>query len=474
MIRRRIVAGATAVVLAGSIASGAVGLEKGAPPRPGSAGIGDSYFPKDGNGGYDVRHYDIRDTFRMSDSRLTGTTKLTARAMQPLSRFNLDLVLRPTKVLVNGRKAKFRKDGLRELKVLPAKPLWKGQSFTVEVTYAGYPSKIKWGSERPFLANRAEALALNEPHVGAWWFAANEHPRDKATFDIRITAAKQRQVISNGVLAGRKTVGNRTTWHWRGAGKMATYLAFFAVGSYNIRSGTSHGLPYTLAVSRRLSKSRQTESMALLKRTPAVVRWLSSYLGRYPFKTTGGLVTGFEPGFALETQTRPVYQYWGGAEEVSVVVHEQAHQWFGDSVSVRNWRDIWLNEGFATFMEARYDESHGGPSAQRWMLDLYTALPSSDSFWKLKIARPGASRIFDQAVYFRGAMAVQALRHRIGNADFNRLVRTWLRQRADSNGSVEGFRQLAERVSGVQLDSFFRAWLYSTTKPAKTRANGLR
>ncbi|WP_109507387.1 M1 family metallopeptidase [Nocardioides speluncae] len=473
MIRRRLAAGVAAVVLAGSIASGAVGLAQ-APPRPGSEGIGDPYFPKDGNGGYDVGHYDIRDTFRMSDSRLTGTTKLTARALHPLSRFNLDLVLRPTSVKVNGTKAKFRKTSLRELQVTPAKPLWKGQSFTVEVAYVGYPSKIKWGSEQPFLANRHEALALNEPHSGAWWFAANEHPRDKATFDVKITAPKDRQVVSNGTLASRQTVGNQTTWRWRGAGKMATYLAFFAVGSYNIKSGTSNGLPYTLAVSRRLSKSQQDESMALLKRTPAVVKWLTKQLGPYPFKSTGGLTTGFSPGFALETQTRPVYQYWGGPEEVYVVVHEQAHQWFGNSVSVRNWRDIWLNEGFATFMEARYNEGHGGPTAQRWMLNLYNALPASDVFWDVKVARPGAGRIFDQAIYFRGAMTVQALRHRIGNADFTRLVRTWLRQKANANGSVASFQQLAENVSGERLDGFFRAWLYSSDKPAKTKANGLR
>ncbi|WP_109507388.1 M1 family metallopeptidase [Nocardioides speluncae] len=471
MIGRRMAAAAAAVVLAGSIASGAVGQAPA--PRPGAAGIGDPYFPKDGNGGYDVGHYDVRDTIRMSDQRLTGTTKVTARAKHGLTRFNLDLVLRPTSVKVNGVKARFRKTSQRELQVTPAKPIAAGKTFTVSVKYTGYPGRIKWGDEQPFWANSKEVLALNEPHSGAWWFAANEHPRDKARFDVRITAPNGREVVSNGVLAGKRTAGGQTTWHWNGAGTMATYAAFFAVGDYTMKSGTSHGRPYTIAVSQRPPKSQQDQSMTLLAKTPEVVQWLTTKLGPYPFRTTGGLATGFNLGFALETQTRPVYPPGCGLFCFSVVVHEQAHQWFGDLVSVHGWRDIWLNEGFATFMEKLYDEEHGGPTAQDWLLATYDDFGSSAPFWDVKIGNPGATKLFDIAVYDRGAMTVQALRHRIGEDDFSDLIRTWLRNKRNGNGSVANFRQLAEVVSGEQLGGFFNAWLLSTNKPAKTQANGL-
>jgi len=155
------------------------------------------------------------------------------------------------------------------------------------------------------------------------------------------------------------------------------------------------------------------------------------------------------------------------------MVHELAHQWLGDSVSVHNWRDIWLNEGAATFMEVRYAETHGGRSGHQWLMDRYLSNRASDPFWNLAIARPGAGRIFDSRVYLRGGMALQALRQRVGNADFWRVMRSWVRIHRLDNGSTEQFRALAERVSGANLNGFFDAWFFAPSKPARTRANGL-
>jgi aminopeptidase N len=213
--------------------------------------------------------------------------------------------------------------------------------------------------------------------------------------------------------------------------------------------------------------------MDMLRRTPAFVRWLRSQLGPYPFSTTGGVVTSLNPGFSLENQTRPTYPGLGRGS-TSLMVHELAHQWLGDSVSVRNWRDIWLNEGAATFMEVRYAETHGGRSAHRWLMDRYLSTPASDPFWNLAIGDPGADRIFDFRIYLRGGMALQALRQRIGNADFWAVMRSWVRSNRIGNGSTAEFQAVAERLSGANLDGFFDAWFFTPTKPARTRANGLR
>jgi len=282
-------------------------------------------------------------------------------------------------------------------------------------------------------------------------------------------------VVSNGHRVSRKVRGSWTTWHWRMAEPMTTYLAFFAAGRFRTESGTRFGLPYTYAVSRRLGPVKQRRAMTMLRRTPKVVRWLESEYGKYPFESTGGLVTGLNIGFALENQTRPVYFYTGaGPSATSLVVHEIAHQWFGNSVSVEKWRDIWLNEGFATFAEWKYAEEHGGPRAQHRLVRIHDRLDRRDGFWALRIGSPGPRWIFDWPVYDRGAMTLQALRHRIGDRDFDVLLRTWLRQHADSNASIADFTGLAERVSGEQLEGFFRAWLYTDRKPRKTAANGLR
>ena len=182
--------------------------------------------------------------------------------------------------------------------------------------------------------------------------------------------------------------------------------------------------------------------------------WLAGELGEYPFSQTGGLVTSLSPGFALENQTRPTYPALNRGA-TSLLVHELAHQWFGDSVAVHRWRDIWLNEGFATFMQVRYDETHGGPDAQAWLEDQWRGI-GEGTFWELPIDDPGAPDIFAPQVYTRGAMTLQALRHRVGEADFWTILRTWAHDRAGGNGSTEEFRALAEHVSGQDLDGVVR------------------
>jgi aminopeptidase N len=459
------------LVTAGSVPTADAAL----PAEPGAAGIGDRYFPTDGNGGYQVEHYDIADTYRFDIGRISGSTDIRAVATQRLSRFNLDLVLRPLSVSVNGSTAEFSSNG-HELRVTPGAPIADGAEFTVRVRYRGRPGSIERGGERPWIASRREVIAINEPHIAPWWFAANDHPRDKATFDIRIRVPRGKQVVSNGEQVGQAQVdGDWATWHWQMNQPMTTYLAFFAAGRFLVERGDNDGLPYTLAVSRRFGAEVTEQNMQLLRRTPGIVAWLASQYGEYPFASTGGLMTSLYTGFALENASRPTYPYLGGGRAArNVVVHELAHQWFGDDVSVDRWRDVWLNEGFATYVEWRYAETHDGTSAQQRLIGQYRSRPAGSSFWDLEIGNPGPKHLFDWPVYQRGAMTLQALRHRIGASDFDTLMRTWVDRHGGGNARTPQLRRLAERVSGRQLDGFFRAWLFTGAKPARTRANGLR
>jgi aminopeptidase N len=251
---------------------------------------------------------------------------------------------------------------------------------------------------------------------------------------------------------------------------MATYLAFFVAGRFEVRTGTAHGLPYHLAVSRDLPRRQRTAAMRGLLNTSATVHWLSRHLGPYPFPQTGGVVTSLDPGFALETQTRPTYPR--GVSRL-LMVHELAHQWFGDSVSVRHWADVWLNEGSATFMEQLWNEEHGGPSTSAWLRATYGSLPEGAPFWELPVADPGPDDLFDWPVYDRGAMALAALRRRIGDADFAQLLRAWTSTHRHGHGSTAQFEALAADVSGQDLTSFFDAWLVQPARPADSAANGL-
>ncbi|WP_323793322.1 M1 family metallopeptidase [Nocardioides sp.] len=461
-------AGPTAPVEAGPQASAA---EDSA--RPGADGIGDRYWPLDGNGGIDVQHYDVHDAYDFDTGRLTGRTVLTITATQRLSSFHLDFLLPVSAVTVDGEPAEFTRPHKHELRIVPSAVVPDEAQLTVEVVYTGVPGALTYAGESNWAASDAEVVTMNEPHMATWWFPANDHPTDKATFDVTITGPATHQVVSNGLLVDRAVDGALATTHWRATHPMASYLAFFALGRYDIHESVRDGLPSYVAVSRELRRSERKASMRSLRRSGAITSWLEKRLGRYPFESTGGLATSLDVGFALENQTRPTYSGWSSTHRPTVV-HELAHQWFGDSVSVSRWRDIWLNEGFATFMEGAYAEKHGGHSARRQLRNDYDFLRHDAHVWGVDLTDPGPRDIFHQSVYDRGALTLQALRQLIGDRVFWSVLRTWVRERRYGNGTVGAFQRLAESKSDRDLDRFFRVWLEQRRPPARTKANGLR
>jgi aminopeptidase N len=139
-------------------------------------------------------------------------------------------------------------------------------------------------------------------------------------------------------------------------------------------------------------------------------------------------------------------------------------------VTLARWPDIWLHEGFATWSEWIWDERHGGPTAQETFDAIY-ALPATRGFWSpAPAALPGPEDLFASTVYIRGALTLQALRERIGDRDFFRLLRRWYVENRNGNVTTADFVALAERVSHQQLDAFFANWLYAPGKPAREAA----
>ena len=458
-------------VLALGLGVPASGVVAEAPaPVVGDSGVGDPYWPLDGNGGIDVASYRIDNTYRFGSGRLSGRTVVTLTATQDLSRFSLDFLLGVRSVTVDGQPARHDQSVDHELVITPAVPLTAGTTHRVEVRYAGVPRRHQYAGEMNWLANDHEVVTMNEPHMAPWWFPSNDHPTDTAMMDISIRVPRGNQVIANGKLRSRSSSKRWTTWRWRADEPMTTYLAFFAAGKFDIERGRTGRLPWLIAVSERLGPQARRKAMRLLRTSGPVARDLAKDLGPYPFSVNGGLVTSLDSGFALENQTRPTYGAWINQD---VVVHEQAHQWFGDHVAVSRWSDIWMNEGFASFMEWRWAETHGGPAATRQLRAYYDALPAGADFWQVQIGDPGAANVFDWAVYQRGAMTLQALRNRIGERAFWQLLRTWVQRKGGANGSSAEFEALAEEVSKVDLDGFFTAWLRSPTRPARTAENGL-
>jgi aminopeptidase N len=201
---------------------------------------------------------------------------------------------------------------------------------------------------------------------------------------------------------------------------------------------------------------------------------LSAAFGPYPFSTVGAIVDSQDDlFFALETQTRPVYSkyFWLDAQGNPVngdfvVVHELAHQWFGDDVALARWQDIWLNEGFATYAEWLWAEHEGDGTPQDIFQATYDDIPAGDPFWSVVIGDPGVDLLFDNAVYVRGAMALQALRNEVGDDAFWAIIRGWAASKSGGNATTPEFIALAEEISGQQLDDLFTTWLFTPGKPA--------
>ncbi|GAB79431.1 putative metallopeptidase [Austwickia chelonae NBRC 105200] len=447
-----------------------------AAPGIGARGIGDPYYPEYGNGGYDVDNYNINVDYSTDTGLLSGTTVISAKTTQQLKQFNVDFALNVTKVTVNDKPATFRRTSQREVTITPSQSLADGADMKVAVTYSGVPSKTKINGSSRWISNDEGAVAVGEPEIAPWWFPSNDHPRDKATFDITVTVPEGMKAISNGHLLNTAYNNGTNTWSWREDRPMATYLAFVAIGKYDITRGTTpSGIPWLNAVSSRDTPETRSARKDLA-RNPEVIEWLASQFGEYPFTTTGGVISDIEFGFALETQSRPIYSqsFWdGGDRNISVIVHEQAHQWFGDSISLKNWKDIWLNEGFASWAEWRWEETKGELSGNQIFKQQYDEHPASDSsFWNVVLTDPGPGREFAKAEYVRGAMAVQALRNRVGESTFWAIVRGWTAKYQHGVASVEDFIEFAQEQSGQDLSTFFRAWLMTPGKPTPSAELG--
>ncbi|MQA73000.1 MAG: M1 family peptidase [Solirubrobacterales bacterium] len=471
------------VIVAGGVAQAkpndrhAKGPHGCVPGEPtGAPGIGDEYYPNYGNGGYDVAQYDLDVAYDPANDHLDGKATIAATATQSVCSFNFDLVgLDIRKIKVDGKKARWTRDE-HELTVTPKRSLERGNDFEVVVRYGGLPSEftipglpIRTG----FMATPEGATVAGQPEVAAGWFPVNDHPLDKAAYDFEVTVPQPYEVAANGFLRDVDEHGNRTTWEWEASEPMASYLATIDIGFWDVTTGTTaDGLPVYDAVSSNITGGLRDQIDSSLARQGEILGVLSDAFGAYPFSTVGAIIPNQDDlRFALETQTRPVYSklFWLDdgvpVNGDGVVVHELAHQWYGDDVAVARWKDIWLNEGPATYAEWLWAEHEGQATPQEIFEATYDAIPADDPFWLVEVADPGVENLFDNQSYVRGAMTLQALRNEVGDGSFFAIMREWAASKSGGNGTTEEFMALAEDVSGQQLDDLFDVWLFTASKP---------
>jgi len=448
-------------------------LVSGAGPSPGAPGIGDALYPTLGNGGYDVEHYrlDLRYATAASSQPLDGTVTIWARATQALSQFNLDFAGDSIGgVSMDDVAVAYSWDG-EEIVITPVQPLARGERFAVTVSrFASSPKVPDPASflDAPFFSTPDGTAWAGQPHNAHRIFPSNDHPRDMATFSFRIDVPAGTTAVANGELVAQHDTGARTIWRYEQREPMATELAQVAVGALTVTTRGDHGG----VLVRDVTPTRLTAGMdAKLATATSHLDWLRERLGDYPFRTYGSLIVDARLGFALETQTLSLYdaflfdfpeQFWG-----PIMVHELAHQWFGDSVAPASWSDVWQNEGHATWYELTYQ---AGPDSPRFtqLMQLVYSLGDIWRFYLGPVASPLSGDPFDlfnANVYYGGALVLYALRQQIGDAAFQAVERAWVTRYRGRSASTADFIALASEVSGQDLSAFLHDWLHGTTTP---------
>jgi aminopeptidase N len=439
------------------------------PFTSGAAGIGDSFYPGLGNGGYDVEHYSI-DLVYHTDGTIEADVDIDAIATQNLSGFNLDFVgWEIEQLTVDGDIASHQRDG-DELVIQHDIP--SGNHFEIEISYHGTPEPMQSAAMPPgfpgigWLAGPSgEQFVDAEPDAAHSWFPANDHPIDKATYSFAVTVPTGFVAAANGELTEVVEGEGTTTYHWSMDAPMASYLATVVIGDgWHIVEDPISTEEAGFPIRNMLPLELVEDPPVALEQVGEMINVLEEAFGPYPFDRYGiAVVDGFQ--HALENQTlsvfgramvdAPFFQY--------VHVHELAHQWFGNSVSVAQWSDIWLNEGFATFAELLWVEHLYGSGAYREEVTNRTEAAQIAGYGAP--ATPLPHNLFNGSVYQRGALVLVALRDEVGDEAFFTTLRTYTDRYATGNATTENFIAIAEEVSGQDLDGLFATWLYGEDLP---------
>ena len=426
----------------------------------------DDFFPTFGNLGIDVQHYAVRLDIAGKGERIEGTAAIEITATRRLTAFSLDLAgLAVSRVEIDGVVAQYWQAN-DKLTISPPAAIAKGRTFTATVTYAGAPETIpdptaedpatipglgwsKW---------TGGSYVVSEPVGAGTWYPVNDQPTDKASYRFTLLVDKPYTAVANGVPVAVTNLGAKRRFVWEQRQPMASFLAITDVDEYRLLRQTSRsGVP----IRNYLTADTPPDSVAALRQTPAMMALIEDLVGPYPFDGYGAVMVD-DPDlfYALETQAMSTFQ--SSFVDELTVMHELAHQWFGNAVTVAQWRDLWLAEGFATYFELLWAFRGDQPGFDAFMVRFRDDI-AADGVGPAVVSRP--QDLFADNTYYRGALTLQALRLTVGDGKFNRILRGWYRTYRNKNATSQDFIDLAAGIGGPQVRPLLRAWLYGEPVP---------
>lgn len=426
----------------------------------------DPYLPHTGNFGYRVSRYELELEYKVNINRLAGVATITAVTLASLQTLTLDLsdALAVNKVMVNGRRPGHFKTAYNKLHITLPQKVPAGAALSIAVRYSGLPRPIHslWG-EVGFEELTNGALVAGQPNGAASWFPCDDHPSSKASYRIQISTDSPYRAIANGELVSRRVRAAHTVWTYEQPEPTSSYLMTLQIGMY-----VSHRLPKApVPMQAILPDHLRTNFDHDFGRQSQMMKLFCKLFGPYPLSNGYTVVvTHDDLEIPLEAQGISIFganHCDGRRGSERLIAHELAHQWFGNSVTVRRWRDIWLHEGFACYAEWLWSENSGGLTADEQARHYYQKL--IDSAQDLVLADPGPRDMFDDRVYKRGAITLHALRGVIGDDKFFALLRDWTTRHQHSTVVTDDFTGLAANYADVSLRSLWDSWLYSTAVP---------
>ncbi|MFI7336326.1 M1 family metallopeptidase [Streptomyces sp. NPDC050085] len=427
----------------------------------------DPYFPGNGDPRFRVHRYELDLDYRPVPNRLEGSARLSAIAGRAaLSEFQLNLGdFRIGRIRVDGRVPHYTLRG-GKLRVRPAKPLAAGAAFTVEVHYAGNPKPVNspWGG-LGWEELTDGALVASQPVGAPSWYPCNDRPADKAAYQISVTTPSAYQVVIGGRLLTRTTRASTTTWLYEQPAPTSSYLVGLSIGKYQtvlLGDPGLSGVPQTGHVPAHLLAEFSRD----FARQPQMMGLFEELFGPYPFGEYGVVVADEELDVPVEAQGLSLFgvnHVDGARGSERLVAHELAHQWFGNSVTVADWRHIWLNEGLARYAEWLWSERSGARAAHELAGISHRRLAAQPQ--DLKLADPGRKSMFDDRLYERGGVAVHAVRCALGDDAFFRMLREWAVVHRHGVVSTQMFAGHVERFAPGPVDELFDDWVYGTRLP---------
>ncbi len=440
----------------------------------GDDSIGDAYIPSLGNTGYDVQQYNLAMAFSSQLDVITATITISSVVtLDNLGRISLDFTGYQVDAVRVGKKYAAYYRSPDKLYIDLPKVAAEGQQLVIQVAYHGSISTEK-SAYMPItelglrtFAGKNLTYAMAEPDGAHDWFPCNDHPLDKATYRFELTVPKGITAVANGTLIQNVTTGDQETFTWSEPDPMATYLATVVVGNYERIDAPAVG---NVKI-RHYVITGDADFSDQLAITQDILQYYSDLIGPYPFDEMGFIVVlnnSNEPSFGMETQTMIMISrdFLFGSGSEGILAHEAVHQWFGDSVSVASWNDVWLKEGLADYLMYMWLDHQGLEKLSTLLSGVEDYLVAPGHMVDQPLDQPSPDFMYAANTYVKGAWVFHMLRQQIGDDNFTRFLQAYYQRYAGGNASTADLQQVAEEISGQDLDQFFQQWVYGTGFPS--------